>query len=275
MDKKIKRVVSINDMSGIGRCSLTVAIPILSVLGHQCCPFPTAILSCQTGYSEFSFLDFTTEMESYKGVWERLNIDFDCIYSGFLGSEKQISIVLDFVKKHNNSLIVVDPVMGDHGKIYSTYTENMCRKIKDLVKHADIITPNLTEACILTGKKYSDIEVTEENIYKLAKELSDIGPKKVVITGIAKESELWNCAYDKEADKYFIVKIERAEKYYGGTGDIFASIVTGMILKGFTFKESIEKASDFIYKVIKYTSELDTDIKEGVIFEPFLKELIY
>ena len=146
----VKKVATINDLSGIGRCSLTAALPILSTLGVQCCPFPTAILSSQTEFDKFSFLDITNEMNNYKNVWKELNINFDCIYSGFLGSEKQIDIVLDFVLDNKDSLIVIDPVMGDNGILYDTFTENMCNKMKELVSIASIVTPNLTEACILT-----------------------------------------------------------------------------------------------------------------------------
>ena len=189
----VKKVATINDLSGIGRCSLTAALPILSTLGVQCCPFPTAILSSQTEFDKFSFLDITNEMNNYKNVWKELNINFDCIYSGFLGSEKQIDIVLDFVLDNKDSLVVIDPVMGDNGILYDTFTENMCNKMKELVSIASIVTPNLTEACILTGEEYKKYDTSNEKVMRIAKKLAQMGPEKIIITGIIRESEIYNC----------------------------------------------------------------------------------
>lgn len=274
MVEVIKKVCAIHDMSGIGRSSLAVALPIISTLGVQCCPFPTAILSCQTNYEEFSFLDLTKEMVNYKNVLERMNIEFDCIYSGFLGSENQISIVIDFLKKNKNALIMIDPVMGDNGVIYDTYTNNLCNEIKKLVTYADIVTPNVTESFILTGQEYSEENINLEFLEMLARDISNMGPSKVVITGIVIDDYIYNLGYNKEKDEVFTVKTKHVEKYYCGTGDIFASIVCGMIVKGFDFKFTVKKASEFVYKTIEYTSQFDTDPNEGVMFELFLRDLI-
>ncbi len=272
--KGIKKVATINDLSGIGRCSLTAAIPILSALGVQCCPFPTAILSSQTEFDNFTFLDITSEMESYKKAWNLLNLNFDCIYSGFLGSEEQINIVLDFAREHKESLIVIDPVMGDNGVIYDTYTENMCNKMKELLSIADIATPNLTEACILTGNQYNKYNMSDESILNIAKDISKLGPRKVIITGIIKENSIYNFAYNKSNNEFFIVKSEFNNESYSGTGDIFTSVVIGLLLNNHDFKFSIEKATEFIYNAIQYTTKFKTNPKEGIIFELFLKELI-
>lgn len=274
MIEKVKKIAAIHDISGIGRSSLTVALPIISTLGVQCCPFPTAILSCQTNYPEFSFFDLTKEMLSYKNVWDNMNIEFDCIYSGFLGSEAQIDIVIDFFKKNKKALIFIDPVMGDNGVLYGTYTENLCVRIKSLVRYADVVTPNITESFILTDRIYTDENLNLEFIESLAKEISNLGPSKVVITGIVIDDEIYNLAYEKENDEVFIVKRKYMKKYFCGTGDIFASIVCGMLTRGFDFKFAIEKASDFVHNAINYTSQFNTDPNEGVMFELFLKELI-
>lgn len=274
MIKNIKKIAAIHDLSGIGRSSLAVALPIISTLGVQCCPFPTAILSCQTNYPEFSFFDFTKEMISYKNVWNNMNVEFDCIYTGFLGSEAQIDIVIDFFNKNKKSLIIVDPVMGDNGVIYDTYTENLCSRIKTLVRHADVVTPNITESFILTDKIYDDKNLNLEFIENLAKEISNLGPSKVVISGIVIGDKIYNLAYEKEEDVVFIVKRDYIQKHFCGTGDIFASIISGMLTRGFDFKFAVEKASDFIHKTISYTSQFNTDPNEGVIFELFLKELL-
>lgn len=268
------RVAVINDMSGIGKCSLTVAIPILSCLKLTPCPFPTAILSSQTGYPEFTFLDFTDEMIKYEKVWDKLNVQLKGIYSGFLGSEKQIDIVLDFIKKHKESLIVIDPVMADNGVIYSTYTESMCNKMKNLVRLADVVTPNATESLLLTNKDYRNITKDIEYFKQVAKEISYLGPKKVVITGIVKDNTVSNLTYDSEKDESFVISSNYNKKSYSGTGDIFSSILCGMILNGYDLKLCIEKATEFIAKSIEYTSKFDTDRNDGIMFEYFLKELI-
>jgi pyridoxine kinase len=270
----IKKVATINDLSGRGRCSLTAAIPILSVLGVECCPFPTAVLSCQTGFEGFTFVDMTDKMAEYKSSWDRLNFKFDCIYSGFLGSEHQIARVIDMVKTHKEALIVIDPVMGDNGIIYNTYTEKMCEDMKELVSYADIITPNITEAYLLVDRKYDKEKIDKEEIVEIAKEISKSGPKKIIITGIVIDNKIYNFSYDKEIDKYFFVSSDFINKSYGGTGDIFVSILIGLLLNEHSLKYSIEKATGFIYKVISYTMKQNTDSKEGIIFEKFLKELI-
>lgn len=271
---RIKKVAIINDMSGIGKCSLTVSIPIFSCIGVEPCPFPTAILSNHTGFKEFFFSDFTNEMESYKKAWDNMGVKFEGIYSGFLGSEEQINIISEFIKEHNESLIVVDPVMGDEGITYSTYTKEMCDSMKELVKLAHVVTPNLTEACILTNRDYKTLKVDKDMLLTIGKEISNMGPKEVIITGVIQGDEIMNFSYNKESDEsyYYISKYKK--KYFSGTGDIFSSIICAMLLKGKTSREAIKIASDFIYNAIEYTSNFDIDGNEGVMFEPFLKELI-
>lgn len=271
---RIKKVAIINDMSGIGKCSLTVSIPIFSCIGVEPCPFPTAILSNHTGFKEFFFSDFTNEMESYKKAWDNMGVKFEGIYSGFLGSEQQINIISQFIKEHNESLIVVDPVMGDEGITYSTYTKEMCDSMKELVKLAHVVTPNLTEACILTNRDYKTLKVDKDMLLTIGKEISNMGPKEVIITGVIQGDEIMNFSYNKESDDsyYYISKYKK--KYFSGTGDIFSSIICAMLLKGKTSREAIKIASDFIYNAIEYTSNFDIDGNEGVMFEPFLKELI-
>ena len=271
---KVKKVATINDLSGIGRCSLTAAIPVLSALGVQCCPYPTAILSAQTGFDKYTFLDMTSEMIKYKENWNELRIKFDCIYSGFLGSENQVDIVLDFVKESEKTLIVVDPVLGDHGVVFDIFTEEMCRKMAKLVSIANIVTPNLTEACILTGEVYDEKMTSDERVVEIAKKIARMGPEKVIITGVIRDDKIYNYAYDKKEDKYFVISADFNNKSYNGTGDIFTSIIIGLILNGHDLKYSVKKAAEFIYKTINFTSKFDSDPKEGIMFELFLKELI-
>ncbi|MGG7212291.1 pyridoxamine kinase [Clostridium nigeriense] len=271
---KVKKVATINDLSGVGRCSLTAAIPVLSVLGVQCCPYPTAVLSCHTGFDNYTFLDITNEMISYKEAWDNLNINFDCIYSGFLGSEEQIDIVLNFVKGKEKALVVVDPVMGDNGAIYDTFTENMCNKMRYLVSIANIVTPNLTEACILTGDIYDKYNTSDEKIIEIAKKISDMGPEKVIITGIIRENKIFNFAYDKKTSEFLKVESDFNNESYSGTGDIFTSIIIGLLLNGHDLNYAIKNATDFIFKAIEFTSKFKSDSREGIMFEPCLKELI-
>lgn len=274
MIARTKRVAVINDMSGVGKCSLTVAIPILSCLGIEVCPFPTAILSNHTGFSEYYFYDFTDKMGQYKKGWEKLGVDFSAIYSGFLGSEKQIDIILEFIKDNKEALIVVDPVMGDEGVTYSTYTEAMCNKMKELVKAANVVTPNLTEACILTNENYHELDINYNKLREIAVKITELGPKDVIITGIVQDNIIMNYAYNSETKEDVIYKASYKKKYYSGTGDIFSSILCGMLVRGYEMKFSIETASRFIEKAIDFTSNFDIDGNYGVMFEPFLKELI-
>lgn len=269
----IKKVAVVNDMSGLGRCSLTVSLPIISALGVQACPYPTALLSNHTAYPYFSFCDFTHEMNGYKEAWSKLNIKFDAVYTGFLGSDTQIDIVEEFIKEQKPSLIIVDPVMGDNGKVYKTYTKDMCIKMKVLVGHSDIVTPNTTESCILTDKL--DIK-TIKNIkfYKeLAVEISELGPKIVVITGITENEKIINLAYNKNNKEFYIMDCPYNNKTFSGTGDIFTSILCGMIVNGESLKTSMEKATNFIFKCVEYTVSQNGNSNDGVIFEKFLKEL--
>ncbi len=268
----IKKVAAIHDMSGIGKCSLTVAIPILSALKTQCCPFPTAILSSQTAYPKFSYCDLTSQMEEYAKVWKELNLNLDTIYSGFLGSIHQIDIVCNFIKNNENAYIIVDPVMGDSGKYYDTFDDEICEKIKDLVKVSDLVTPNLTEACLLTKKKYHTNYTLEETI-DLAKEISDLGPEKVIITGLVIKDHIINVGFDKSTGEVFSYQTDYNHQYYSGTGDIFTSIVAGLITNDYNLFDSIKIATDFISKCVEYTSKYDIDHNNGVFFEVFLNDL--
>ena len=269
----MKKIATINDLSGIGRCSLTVALPILSALKVQCCPFPTAILSSQTDYPEYTFLDFTNYMEGYSNVWKNLNVDFDCIYSGFLGSKHQVDIVSNFISTNRSALVVIDPVMGDNGKLYPVFDKDMCNKIKNLVELADLTTPNLTEACFLTDKDYKINGFSEDELFGMAKEICDLGPSKVVITGIISNDKILNLGYDKNSNNYFTTSVKYNNCSYSGTGDIFTSIVCGLLNKDYSLNSSVEIATQFIHETIEYTSKFNTNRNDGVMFEYFLHNL--
>ncbi|MEG0856533.1 MAG: pyridoxamine kinase [Terrisporobacter sp.] len=268
----LKKVAAINDLSGIGKCSLTVAIPILSALKVQCCPFPTAILSSQTGFSEYTFLDLTDEMKKYSTVWKNLSLKIDTIFSGFLGSIDQIDVVSSFIKENPNSMVIVDPVLGDDGSMYPIFNEKTCVKMKELVKLSSLITPNLTEACLLTNKKY-DTNFSNENLINIAKTLCDLGPKKVVITGIIRDDIIYNLSYDKEKNTHSFYGLKYDKRSYSGTGDIFVSIVCGLITNNYDLDFAVKTASDFIYKAVAFTTQYESDRNQGVMFEVFLNDL--
>lgn len=273
----IPKVAAIHDMSGIGRCSMTVIMPIMSALGCQVCPLPTALLSSHSEFKDFYFFDFTDHMEEYFNMWEKNNATFDCVYSGFIGSEKQIDIMEDIIgriRKAGNPLIVVDPVMGDHGVIYQTYTKEMVEKMNTLVSVADIITPNLTEAEILLGEKYKCEKINIEKLKQYLKRLCDMGPRVSVITGIITEDdENINGCYDKINDKFYKVPFDYVNKRYPGTGDLFTSLFLGYLLQGKILPEAMEYASTFVSKAVLETYEAKTPGSEGVLFEKIMKEL--
>ena len=188
-----KKIAIINDLAGYGKCALTVSIPIISSMGVASCPIPTSVFSNHTGYPSFYFKDLTSEMLPYMEQWKKLNFSFDGIISGYLGSEHQMDIVAGFIKdfKKENTIVVIDPIMGDHGKTYSAYTVNMCNRMKELIQYADVLTPNITEACILTDTPYKNSWHRKE-IVEIAEKLSDVGPSKVVITGIGQKTYITN-----------------------------------------------------------------------------------
>lgn len=268
-----KKIAVINDISGFGRCSIAVSLPIISMLKVQCCPLPTSIFSNHTGFPSFFFEDFTKNMEPYMEEWKKLDLKFNGISTGFLGSAEQIRIVQEFISefKSEDTLVIVDPVMGDYGKTYSTYTEEMCQRMKQLACKADILTPNLTEACILTDTPYKeDWKVAE--VIELAKKLSEQGPEKVVITGVSQKSYICNFCYEKGTEPS-IVKTQKVGTQRSGTGDIFSAIISADAVNGVNFHDSVKRASLFIKKCILRSIELDIPVTDGVCFEEVLHTL--
>lgn len=275
MGNIVSRIAAIHDISGFGRCSLTVIIPVLSSMGIQVCPVPTAVLSTHPGgFEGFSFQDLTEGMEEYLSHWKSINLEFDCIYSGFLGSKEQIDIVHSFLKDYKNkggSLVVVDPVMGDHGKLYKIYDDDMQNKMKLLVGEADIVTPNLTEACLLLGEEYTDKPLSKDRIKYLLKSLSKIGPKMVVITGLKDDyGNHINTGYNAADDTYWGVNYEHVPVQYPGTGDIFTSVLTGGLINGDSLPIAMDRATQFLSLAVRTTYGYKTPQREGVMLEKVL-----
>ena len=273
MQKKKKKIALINDFTGFGRCSVAVQLPIISALRVQCCPLPTSVLSNHTGFESFQFTDFTPQMRGYIDEWRKLGLSFSGICTGFLGSAEQIEIVRDFLEEFggDDTVTVIDPVMGDYGVPYSTYTPEMCSKMKELVKYANILTPNLTEACILLGEKY-DSSIKADKVEQYARALSDEGPEKVVITGIQQGSYIANFCYERGGD-YHIIRTHKIGTSRSGTGDVFSAIVAADAVNSVPFSTSVRKASSFISRCIKKSIELEIPITDGVCFEEVLSSL--
>lgn len=280
---RLPMVAAVNDMSGFGRCALTVAMPILSAMGVQCCPLPTALLSNHTGYPTYFFSDYTDSMEAYYKEWLKLDLDFTAIYSGFLGSEKQVSIVMEMIAEFRRKqaakgiaepLVVVDPVMGDNGAVYATYNKEMCSKMRQLVSVADIITPNVTEASILLQVDYVDEYITPEQGRQMAERLTELGPKIAVVTGVkTRDGKVLNLAYQRETAEFVSTAHPLVFPHFNGTGDVFASVLCGGLVNGVAIGEALEKAAEFVCKTAAYTAECGGFTPDGVMFEKFLHEL--
>lgn len=268
-----KKIAVINDLSGFGRCSIAVALPLISHLGVQCCPLPTAIFSCHTGFPSFYFDDYTDSMAPYMAEWKKLDLEFEGILTGFLGSEKQIRLVEQFLRDFTTerTTVIIDPVMGDYGKPYPTYTAEMCQGMKSLVKYADILTPNLTEACILTDTAYHD-KFTEKQLLDMARQLCEQGPKKVVLTGVPRGEFLENYCYEQGVGPS-VCRTRRIAPQRSGTGDVFSSIVAAGAVRGVPFSKSVKTAAEFIKICLKRSAELDIPTTDGVCFEEVIGKL--
>ena len=268
-----KKLAVINDLSGFGRCSIAVELPIISAMKIQCCFVPTAVFSNHTGFKSFYLEDFTERMCPYMDEWRKLELSFQGICTGFLGSPKQIAIVTDFLRdfKEKDTTVIVDPVMGDYGKMYPTYSMETCLKMRELIPMADIITPNLTEACILAGIPYEE-KWSRKKLLWLAEKLSDMGPEKVVITGIIQGEFIANYCYERGGEPR-IFRTVKAGTQRSGTGDIFASIIAADAVNGVPFEQSVKKAGRFIKKCILKSIEMGIPLTDGVCFEEFLHTL--
>lgn len=282
----MKKIALINDLSGFGKCSLTAAIPVISVMGMQACPLPTAILTAQTGFEDYVCDDFTDRMDIFTHQWKKMNVTFDGIYSGYLEGGQQIEKVLHFLDafQTRENLYLADPVMGDHGKPYAMYSEKLLTGMRELIKRADVLTPNLTELCMLAGVDYMEmishrrekdyIDRVEQICHKLWKNLHSSGI--VIVTGILREENektyIGNLAVS-EKERYYI-EHPYTGKGFSGTGDLFASVICGALVKGGTLKQALEKAAYFLQDAIEEASALQIQEVHGVYFEKYLSRLL-
>lgn len=280
----MNKIAIINDMSGFGRCSITAALPVISALGVQACPLPTAILSSQTGYSSYKCVDFTAHMDEFCKEWTNLNVNFNVIYTGFVSCEKQIDEIFKFINTfHNNgNFLLVDPIMGDDGNTYDIFTDALLNKMIHLTSYANIITPNLTELCLITGADYKQIskikdkDIILSTINSICRYILTDTLKEIIVTGVH--------FVEDNIDMVANVLISSTEVFhiahpylggsYSGTGDLFASCISGGLAKDIPTKEMISIASSFLYSSIKDAIEHDIPFEEGVEFENHLSQLI-
>ena len=282
----MKKAAVINDLSGFGKCSLTAAIPVLSVLGVQCCPLATAVLTGQTGYPYYHCRDLTDMIKDYTDAWSKNNEQFDAIYSGFLNGPKQASLVIDFIShfRKEGTLLLVDPVMGDDGNVYKIFTPELLEGMKKLTAGADLITPNLTEACLLTDTNPSEISTckSEAQLLSFAKDVADKlrsraeKPQDVVITGVKCREETSPVICNvTSTERWITVNCSPFfDRSFSGTGDLLASVLCGCRLNGMTTEAAVELAGSFLSHSIADTVKEGTPSAAGIDFETHLIDLI-
>ena len=285
--KRIPRVAALHDLSAFGRCALTVVIPALSAMGVQVLPVPTALLSTHTGgFDGYYFRDMSDSIEPIASHWESIGVRPDAVYTGFLSGEEQCAIIERFIHRFGgaDTLTMVDPVFGDDGVLYSSCTEGLVDRMRELCKQGDVIVPNLTEACRLCRMPYLNTTAmpsAELNAYvsDLLYTLADLGPRRVVITGIVTDTSknVATAALDlteKSLDKTpFSVNLQREGGSYPGTGDLFASVLLGKLLGGAAFPAAVAAASAFVRDVIAVSEKYNTPHRDGVALEPCLHKL--
>lgn len=278
MKMPVKRLVAINDLSGFGRAALSAVIPIVSSMGIQVCSVPTAILSTHTGgFEGYTFVDLTDNMSAYLKHWRSLEIGFDAIYTGFLGSEKQIELIAQFIDSFEQKpLTVIDPVMADNGKLYSTMDYKMVEAMRAFIAHGDLITPNITEAAFLLGEDQGKICLDDDCIKDWLLRLSAMGPKIVVITSVpnVKDDKKTNVvAYDREANRFWKVECVYIPTQYPGTGDAFTSALVGSLMQGDSLPMALDRSVQFVTAAIRASYGYDYPNREGVLIEKVLDNL--
>lgn len=282
----MKKIALINDLSGFGKCSLTAAIPVVSCLGVQACPLPTAVLSAQTGFPSYYCDDYTNKMNYFTDEWKRMNVTFDGIYSGYLGSSDQIHNVLYFLEQFHtkDTLYLADPVMGDNGRRIRIFTDELLDTMKALTKKANVITPNLTELCFLADADYDELRSrsSDEDYLKRIEEIEYSLLEKaevkqtVLVTGIirsdGKQTYMGNLALSEKETFYHETPFTGMS--FSGTGDLFASVITGSLVQGYSIKEAVLKATNFLQPAIEEASRENIERNHGVHFEKYMNLLL-
>lgn len=278
-----KKIAVINDLSGFGKCSLTAAIPVISVMGVQPCPLPTAVLSAQTGYPSYYLDDYTDKMEYIRSEWEKLGAHFDGIYTGFVASEAQIDRIFDFLDtfRKEDTFLLVDPVMGDDGVKYDMFTDGLLEKMKELACQADVVTPNLTELCLLTEADYETVcglpeELKIEVLHQMADSMLQKGAKHILVTGIHLvengEAKIGNLIIDQEQCE--LIAFPYIGGSYSGTGDLFASIIAGGVVRGDSLRDLCMLAGRFVEAAMRDSAVDQVEEVAGTEFEQHLGMLL-
>ena len=278
-----KKIAVINDLSGFGKCSLTAAIPVISVMGVQPCPLPTAVLSAQTGYPSYYLDDYTDKMEYIRSEWEKLGAHFDGIYTGFVASEAQIARIFEFLEpfRKEDTFLLVDPVMGDDGVKYDMFTDGLLEKMKALACQADVVTPNLTELCLLTEADYETVcglpgELKIEVLHQMADSLLQKGAKHILVTGIHLvengEAKIGNLIIDQEQCE--LIAFPYIGGSYSGTGDLFASIIAGGVVRGDSLRDLCMLAGRFVEAAMRDSAVDQVEEVAGTEFEQHLGMLL-
>ncbi len=271
-----KRIVSIQDISCFGKCSLTVALPIISAMGVEAAIVPTAILSTHTGgFENYTFRDLSTDIPEIKNHWQSLDLHFDAIYTGYLGSAEQLELVADFIDqfKKDDNIVLVDPVLGDNGRLYAGFSEDFAKKMGGLCKKADIIVPNITEAVFMLGEEYPK-SYDEEYIKSLIKRLCDLGVENVILTGVSYTPDtIGTVTYSAKEDEFYSYFTPRIDHMFHGTGDIFASVCAGALARKIPLKDASSLAVDYVFKCIEKTLGYEKEHWYGVRFEDALPYL--
>ena len=269
----MKKIAAIHDLSGYGRASLTVAIPILSYMGYQVCPLPTAILSAHSEYKNFRSFDLTDQMQGIIDHWKELNLHFDALYSGYLASIRQMDIVSRFFEDFGNrkNFILVDPVLGDHNRLYPGMNPEMIEGMRKLCTKAKVITPNLTEAAFLLGETVTS-GMNRKKTVEWCKQLAESGPEYVIITSAPSDDSqnVTTIAYNRNDGRTWIVGSDYVPASYPGTGDAFASVITGCLLDGDSLPEAVDRAVHFINMGIKATFGYEHNPLDGMNQEKVL-----
>lgn len=274
MHNTIPKIAAVNGIVGFGKSSLAVTVPVISAMGIQCCPVPTALFSNHPGFPQFYKKDLTAELPEYLDYWKKLSLTFDGILSGFLSSLEQIEMVKRLIREFSTerTKVIIDPVMGDNGRLYAVYTKEMCEAMKELAACAHILTPNLTEACILADIPYHSGDWSDEELHSLLQKLQRYPAEQIVVSGITDGDFLVNLIYDKALGTT-IQKQAKAGRERSGTGDVFAAIIASNAVRGVPFEESVTMAGQFVREAIILTEEHQIPSTDGVYFEPLLGKL--
>ncbi len=271
----MKKIVTMQDISSVGKCSLTLAIPTLSAMGIEVIPLPAAVLSSHTAFENVYFHDCTEILDSMMDAWEKEGFVFDCVYTAYLGSLRQIEIAKRLFSEFGDGhLKIIDPCMADHGKLYRGFDINFVDHMRDLCKHGDILTPNITEACLLLGLEYQE-SFSRSELEEIARKLCVLGCKSVIITGASFcEGRVGALAYDGNMDVFSYYDTERLNQDFHGTGDLFTSVLSGALVQGCSLENSIHLACDFVHDCI-LTSICSEDHSYGIQFEKQIPNLIH